>query len=631
MAESYIPLYRKYRPQTFDDLVGQEVISKALCNAIELGKISHAYLFTGSRGTGKTSVARILAKSLNCKNGPTAHPCGVCENCQNITAGKALDVIEIDAASNNGVDDARDIIEKVQFVPVSGKYKIFIIDEVHMLSPAAFNALLKTIEEPPDNLVFILATTESHKILETIVSRCQRFDFQKITLQDIENRLTYITKEEKIKISSEAISLIANRSAGGMRDAIALLDQASVLGVDGREIIIDDILQIIGALSEEDLYSITEALADKNASNLLMHLNKIIMQGNEPLLILKELIEYFRNLLLLKSAKNLEDVKNLVNITKNYLEKVKIQSEKFETIEIAQIIEKMLEYEYSLKNTTNPILIIEVILISILHRQDILLIKSLENRVSILEEKLQGTMTPANIKTTIVEQVVPAPLKEKPIESIKKPEKIENISENQVDTQELMQDKKESLYKEPSKEEATPAKSSSKDDYGEKAWSDLLAILSPSQRSFYIQMTKPVEITQEKIIIAVKNDTWLKNIQESNKLKELQDAVKQLFHQPLRIQLLTFDDIKSSKKKLIMQPEPEPFSAPVPKKTEGNKAFVPTQEDLEDFNETKKEVASKVALLEKEPKEIMLEVNPQSHYTESVDMIVDLFQGKIIE
>ena len=230
MNEKYVPLYRKYRPQTLEEVVGQEHIKKALTNAIELNKIAHAYLFTGPRGTGKTSSARILAKSLNCKNGPTVKPCGKCESCIDITNSTPVDVIEIDAASNRKVEDAQNILEKIQYVPVNGKYKIYIIDEVHMLSNTAFNALLKTLEEPPENVIFILATTEPQKVLDTIKSRCQRFDFKRITTEDIVKHLEYISKQEGINIEKEALYAIAKNSAGGMRDSISLLDQLSVLG-----------------------------------------------------------------------------------------------------------------------------------------------------------------------------------------------------------------------------------------------------------------------------------------------------------------------------------------------------------------------------------------------------------------
>ena len=296
MGENYVPLYRKYRPQTLDTLVGQEHIKKTLASAIELGKISHAFLFTGPRGTGKTSTARILAKSLNCKNGPTLHPCGECESCKDITNSIPIDVIEIDAASNRKVEDTQNILEKIQYVPVLGKYKIYIIDEVHMLTNHAFNALLKTLEEPPENVIFILATTEVHKVLDTIKSRCQRFDFRRITTEDIVKHLRYIADEEKIKITDDALLSIAKNSAGGMRDSISLLDQLSLLGVS-KEITTDDVNSVLGRISFDILHKLSDKIISSSPNAAIEVLNEICNSGNEPLQILTNLSEYFKNLL----------------------------------------------------------------------------------------------------------------------------------------------------------------------------------------------------------------------------------------------------------------------------------------------------------------------------------------------
>ena len=226
---AYIALYRKWRPQTFKDLVGQEHISRTLANAITSGHIGHAYLFAGPRGTGKTSTAKILAKALNCEHGPTPEPCGKCEQCRKITEGSSMDVFEIDAASNRGIDEIRDLRETVKFAPVDGRYKVYIIDEVHMLTTEAFNALLKTLEDPPAHVVFILATTEAHKVPPTIQSRCQRYDFKRITVGEIEGRLRYIAKEMKMEAEDEALSMIAIQADGGMRDALSILDQCAAL------------------------------------------------------------------------------------------------------------------------------------------------------------------------------------------------------------------------------------------------------------------------------------------------------------------------------------------------------------------------------------------------------------------
>lgn len=617
MLQSYTPLYRKYRPQSFGDLVGQEVVSTALCNAIDMGKISHAYLFTGSRGTGKTSAARILAKSLNCIEGPTKTPCGKCANCIDITSGNAIDVKEIDAASNNGVEDARDIIEKVQFVPVSGKYKIFIIDEVHMLSNAAFNTLLKTLEEPPQNLVFILATTESHKVLETIVSRCQRFDFRKINSKDIVKRLEYIAKQEKIKISKDAIELIAQKSSGGLRDAIALLDQASVLGLSGNEISIDDVLSISGAISQDDLYAITEALAQKQPDTLIELINKIINQGNEPMLILRELVSYFRNLLLVKTASNTSKINDLIAVSDKALEQIKVQSQDFETIEIAQIIEKLAEYEVMLKNTTNQMMWIEVILISILHRQDIKIIKDLEKRVSTLEAKLSGqnvAIEPVKMQTA----PRPQPVQEAPkpvFEPTPEPHVIEK-SEPKVEV--AVQEQTTAPAPQPKAVQAPAA-----NDDIKQTWISILSSMDASVRSFYTQMSRPVEVSTENILIAIQNETWLNNIKNSNKLQQLEIAVKEFFGKEVKINLITFDEQKNVKKKLNPSSE---------EKTEEPKATI--EEEKPEIKETI-QIEQNFDIEIEELQEIKAEVEPikakVKNFSDETEMIMDLFQGKIID
>ena len=245
---AYVALYRAYRPQKFVDVVGQEHIIKTLQNAIELNKVAHAYLFCGPRGTGKTTLAKIMAKAMNCVHGPLKEPCGECEICQGITKGTVSDVIEIDAASNNGADDIRALRDTVKFLPAVGKYKVYIIDEVHMLSNAAFNALLKTLEEPPKHVIFILATTEPYKLPNTILSRCQRFDFQSISIDDILRRLEIVANEENVKISKEALYQIATSAEGGMRDALSLFDQCISFSIN-EEINLDDVLAVSGNVS----------------------------------------------------------------------------------------------------------------------------------------------------------------------------------------------------------------------------------------------------------------------------------------------------------------------------------------------------------------------------------------------
>ena len=303
MEQNYLPLFRKYRPQSFKDVVGQESLVKALSNAIELNRIANAYLFCGPRGTGKTSTARILAKSLNCEHGPTLEPCQKCASCIDITNTSGLDVIEIDAASNRGIQDAKELISQVQYAPINGKYKIFIIDEVHMLSNDAFNALLKTFEEPPKNVIFILATTEPHKVLETIVSRCQRFDLRRITTDDIIKRLREISDIENIKINDDALFTIAKNVSGGLRDSLALLDQVSILGVKD-EIDKDLIEELLGKINFDVLLNLLKNINEENIEQTLISVDKIYIKGNEPRNLAENFIEFLRNVILVLNSAN---------------------------------------------------------------------------------------------------------------------------------------------------------------------------------------------------------------------------------------------------------------------------------------------------------------------------------------
>ncbi len=303
---AYIALYRKWRPGTFGDLVGQEHISKTLSNAITTGRIGHAYLFSGPRGTGKTSTAKILAKALNCEHGPTPEPCGKCPQCQKINDGSSMDVFEIDAASNRGIDEIRDLRETVKFAPVDGRYKVYIIDEVHMLTTEAFNALLKTLEEPPAHVVFILATTEAHKVPPTIQSRCQRYDFKRITVEEIRGRLEKIAGEMSLPIEAEALNMIAIQADGGLRDALSLLDQCSA--VAEGEITADRVRQILGLIGHDWIYRMTEAIAAHKSQTVLTILAELLRDGKDLKQVLTELSLHLRSLMIYQATGTLEQM-----------------------------------------------------------------------------------------------------------------------------------------------------------------------------------------------------------------------------------------------------------------------------------------------------------------------------------
>ncbi len=303
---AYVALYRAYRPQKFSEVVGQEHIIKTLQNAIKLNKVAHAYLFCGPRGTGKTTLAKIMAKAMNCEHGPTIEPCCECDVCTGIAKGIISDVVEIDAASNNGVEDVRAIRDTVKFLPSVGKYKVYIIDEVHMLSQAAFNALLKTLEEPPAHVIFILATTEPYKLPKTILSRCQRFDFSSISLEDTLKRLKIVAQDENIKISEEALHQIAISAEGGMRDALSIFDQCISYSVN-EEISLDDVLAISGNISYIKMIELLNNCANNESANCITLLDNIIKEGKEVPRIVNDLILFLRDVLMFKNNAVLDD------------------------------------------------------------------------------------------------------------------------------------------------------------------------------------------------------------------------------------------------------------------------------------------------------------------------------------
>jgi DNA polymerase III subunit gamma/tau len=359
---AYEPLHHKYRPQRFSELVGQEAIATTLTNAINSDRIAPAYLFNGPRGTGKTSSARILAKSLNCLNSdrPTPDPCGQCEVCEMIARGSALDVIEIDAASNTGVDNIRELIEKSQFAPVQCRYKVYVIDECHMLSTAAFNALLKTLEEPPPRVIFVLATTDPQKVLPTIISRCQRFDYRRIPLTSMVEHLTYIAQQEAIAIEEEALTLVAQISQGGLRDAESLLDQLSLLS---GEVTVDRVWDLVGAVPEQDLLYLLQVIANDQPEAVIEQCRHLMDRGREPLIILQNLASFYVYLLLAKTA---PDRPELAALTASTWQQLCTEAKHWGQDLILRSQEHLKKSEVQIKNTTQPRLWLEITMLGLL-------------------------------------------------------------------------------------------------------------------------------------------------------------------------------------------------------------------------------------------------------------------------
>ena len=318
---TYQAFYRVYRPQSFREMSGQTHVKRTLQNALLASKTTHAYLFSGPRGTGKTSTAKIFAKALNCENAPANEPCNECATCLSITEGSHTDVIEFDAASNSRVEEMRDIIEKVRFAPANARFKVYIIDEVHMLSTSAFNALLKTLEEPPEHAVFILATTEPHKLPATIISRCQRFDFKRLSTQDILERMKVVLEDINLPFEEQALKVIAQSAAGGMRDALSLLDQ--VVSFSNDIVRAEDALLVTGSVSQDVFYDMSQALLEKDVAKVLSLVEELIANGKEPLRLAEDLITFFRDLLLLQTGEDLVDLLQLVTPEEQFIELAK--------------------------------------------------------------------------------------------------------------------------------------------------------------------------------------------------------------------------------------------------------------------------------------------------------------------
>lgn len=388
MSEKYQALYRKWRPTTFEDVAGQEHVSETLRNSIASGRIAHAYLFCGTRGTGKTSTAKIFSRAVNCENTNDGNPCNECNTCRGIMDGSILDVYEMDAASNSGIDNIREIREEVVYTPTNSHFKVYIIDEAHMLTTEAFNALLKTLEEPPEHIIFILATTEAHKIPATILSRCQRFDFKRIGVDDIERRLSKIVKAENIKITPDALELVAELADGSMRDGLSILDQCVAYVKD--ELRYDDIVEIIGIADKRILFPIVDLIAEYNAGGALTAVDDFLNKGKEEVSFLEELIFHFRALLLCKSMENPGD---LLEKSAEMIEKYKEQSAKFSTDRIIYIVQALGEHLFQAKKLSTPRVAVEMATVQLCSNKNSKDTEELALRVEKLENELESIKT----------------------------------------------------------------------------------------------------------------------------------------------------------------------------------------------------------------------------------------------
>lgn len=416
---AYVALYRRWRPESFADLVGQEHISRTLSRAVTSGQTSHAYLFTGPRGTGKTSTAKILARALNCAEGPTLTPCGVCDSCRSISDGSSMDVFEIDAASNRGIDEIRDLRESVKFAPTEGHYKIYIIDEVHMLTTEAFNALLKTLEEPPERVIFILATTEPHKVPATIQSRCQRYDFHRITVTEIRDRLLYVCKESDIAAEEDALDIIAAQADGGMRDALSILDQCMALA-EGT-LTAERVQEALGLVGRAWIRRMAGEIAARDAAALIAQLSELLQSGRELKQVLAELAQYFRRLMIA----GVGGAVSAAELCAGDAEELRMDAAQFTQEEIMAILRRLNETMQELRTSPQPRIAVETLLIGLCHTEgtapsgestapptggaDAARIARLEAQVEELAARLAAGGTPVSASASATASAAPSP------------------------------------------------------------------------------------------------------------------------------------------------------------------------------------------------------------------------------
>lgn len=541
---SYLVLARKKRPQVFEDVVGQRPITRTLQNAISQSRVAHAFLFTGPRGVGKTSTARILAKALNCEKGPRTNPCNQCSVCEEISDGNSIDVIEIDGASNRGIDEVRELRENVRYTPAKSRYKIIIIDEVHMLTLPAFNALLKTLEEPPSHIVFIFATTEPHKIPATILSRCQRYDFKRISLAEIIQHLRRIVDEEKIEVSQRGLALIAREAEGSMRDAQSLLDR--LISYGGNRIQDEEITEVLGLIDRKLLSDTIEAIAERDAGRCLEVVEQIYQFGYDIQHFCHELLQYLRNLILLKVSSHPE---TFLELPEEEINAFKGQAEKFRFDQLNQLFGLLLKGEEEVAQSTFPRTMLEMTLIRMAMLHSILpideIIKKLEDlgktHTSGKKESTEGSPLRRMVKPNL-----PQKEKERGENLQSAEEKIEK-EEVFVESPTLKQEKSLESISNPEKEESqeTQILQKSPQEGKEERWRGLVDFIrarSPVLGSF-LAMGGPLHFSDERIGIGFEKDSFsYERMIERENQTQLEQLCRDFFKREVKVLISTFEE-----------------------------------------------------------------------------------------
>lgn len=527
---THTTFYRKYRSQTFSEIIGQPHIIHTLQNAITYDRLSHAYIFSGPRGTGKTSTARIFAKTLNCKSN-SEKPCASCEPCQHITSGTCVDVIEIDAASNTGVDNIRALNEQVNFVPVECTYKFYIIDEAHMLSAGAFNALLKTLEEPPENTIFILATTEPHKIPLTIHSRCQHLHFKRMTVKEILEQLKMIAQKEAIEIQDKTLEIIARNADGGMRDAISLLDQ--MFAYKGNRISTEDALFILGAANRDQILKLLDAFFKKDVSALMREFDQLVIEGTHISQLLSELIEQFRKLLLIKM-----DLSNQIAEDEAMLTQLKTMAGNATFNELQAALETLSKTEMELRLFPNPELLVQVRVMALMNPQTTAPAKPMQQAAAPTQKEQPVVSQPKPKASVSVE--TPKPIASPPQISA-------HVTERPV------------ITPQPQSQPQPKSPPASKSDL-ESAWELVLKALNEKARPLFaiLRQATPVAVENNKLQVRLLQDFqfFREKLKEPESQRQIEEILASVFQKKLAFELVSAAETTQNSNSEQKKPEP---------------------------------------------------------------------------
>ncbi|MCR5429975.1 MAG: DNA polymerase III subunit gamma/tau [Eubacterium sp.] len=508
---SYQALYRKFRPNTFDEVKGQDHIVTTLKNQINADRIGHAFLFCGTRGTGKTSVAKILARAVNCENPQDGSPCGECETCKTSAGGSAPNIIEMDAASNNGVDDVRQIIEEIQYSPTVGKYTVYIIDEVHMLSGPAFNALLKTLEEPPAYVIFILATTEPHKIPVTILSRCQRYDFKRISIETIVDRLKELMDKEGISVDEKALRYIAKVADGSMRDALSLLDQCIAFYAD-KELTYENVLEVLGAVDQEVFSRLTRCIIQGDVTSSMKILDEVVIKGRELGQFVNDFIWYLRNLMLVKGS---EDAMEVIDAPLERIEALKQEAEMVDNETIMRYIRVLSETSAQIKYSDQKRVLLEIALIKLNTPAMETDHESLINRISVLENKIES----GNIKVDA-----------KPVRRAN----AEVVSNGNPVPEEPKED---TPVEEPVKEESVEKAVPEDVQYVADNWNMILNHMSPLEKASYKRVSLAVKGEDTLLIVFDADDIMYDKCNTIETIEMINNIIKEQIEKDVQIEM----------------------------------------------------------------------------------------------